>query len=212
MSLRCNFILFFLVANELWIKAKVQEQNKTWNFPRLARGFIWRRVIDRLDYKGYVSVSWLPVCWLRRNCPVYNKQVIDVLDCLLRANLYSDVHPFKEETLIASDVVWRTRRVTLIEDARNHLKVTFEGKKISLQRFYRTTKIIWLKLYRFTLSVINLLLSKFVYLLTIHWCKRRKSSAKTLSSVLSQTKSNSWSAQRFINKNLGSSTLTKWSE
>lgn len=164
-----------------------------------------------------VRFSLLTPRMLRRNCPVYNKQVIDVLDCLLRANLYSDVHPFKEENLIASDVVWRTRRVTLIEDARNHLKVTFEGKKISLQRsrgqrFYRTTKIIWLKLYRFTLSVINLLLSKFVYLLTIHWCKRRKSSAKTPSSVLSQTKSNSWSAQRFINKNLGSLTLTKWSE
>ena len=57
-------------------------------------------MIDRSDYKGYVLTSRM----LRRNCAVY-KQGIDVLDCLLRANLYSDVDPFKEETLIASGAV-----------------------------------------------------------------------------------------------------------
>lgn len=211
MSLRCNFILFFLVANELWIKAKVQEQNKTWNFPRLARRFIWRRVIDRLDNKGYVSVSWLPVCWEETVRYTTSKSSTFWIVCweliFIQMSIHSKRKLWLHLMLFEERGGWLWSRMQEII-SRWHSKV----RTISLQRFYRTTKIIWLKLYRFTLSVINLLLSKFVDLLTIHWCKRRKSSAKTPSSVLSQTKSNSWSAQRFINKKLGSLTLTKWSE
>ena len=59
MSLCCNFILFFLVANELWIKAKVQEKNKTWKFPRLAT----RPYLSNDWLTGWTTNSWLPVCW-----------------------------------------------------------------------------------------------------------------------------------------------------
>lgn len=44
-------------------KSESSRENKTRKFPRLARGFICPRVIDSFDHKGYVLVSWLPVCW-----------------------------------------------------------------------------------------------------------------------------------------------------
>lgn len=123
------------------------KRNKTWKFPRLARGFIYR-TSDWQVGRQRVRFSLLTSRMLRRNGAVF-KQSIDVLNCLLRANLYSDVHPFKDENLIVSDIVWRTRRVISIEDARD-LKVTFEGK-ISPQQCFQGTVWAWMTLHRFIL-------------------------------------------------------------
>ena len=64
----------------------------------------------------------------------------------------------------------------MIEYARNHLKVTFEGMKISpLQCFYDSIELLNMaKTLSFTMLVIILSLCEFVCLLSNHWCRRQK--------------------------------------